>query len=386
MSTWTKRKLADCVTFQTGKLNSNAAVVDGAYPFFTCSQEIYKTNTWSFDTECVLLGGNNASAIYPIFYFKGKFDAYQRTYVIEPKNNNHIRYFYYLLREKLEELRKQSTGATTKFLTIKILHNINVSIPDASEQQAIASVLSAYDDLIENNEKRTRILEEMAERLYHKWFVKFKFPGHESVRFVDSGTEFGEIPEGWEHRSLNDISNIVFGFNFKSKGFKENGEGIRVVRIRDVLDGITNTFTTEEVDKKYEILPGDLLIGMDGIFHMQMWYMEKCFLNQRVAGVRSDIPTYFLSESIKNQLYKLQKIIVGSTVGHLSNGNIKEFKIPTPLNKDLLSPFEYITKTIINIKLQNQNLSKTRDLLIPRLVTGKRELKKEYAKKNTKHA
>ena len=85
MVNWTTKRLSDCVSFRTGKLNSNAATKNGQYPFFTCSQEIYKTDSWAFDTECVLLGGNNASAVYPIFYFKGKFNAYQRTYVIEPK-------------------------------------------------------------------------------------------------------------------------------------------------------------------------------------------------------------------------------------------------------------------------------------------------------------
>lgn len=121
MEKFQKIKLGDVTTFCTGKLNSNAAIKNGIYPFFTCSQTIFKTNTFNFDTECVLLGGNNASAIYPLFYFKGKFDAYQRTYIIEPTNNNNIRFFYYVLRKKLDELRKQSTGATTKFLTLTIL-------------------------------------------------------------------------------------------------------------------------------------------------------------------------------------------------------------------------------------------------------------------------
>ncbi len=77
------KKLEEIVSFKTGKINSNAAKPDGIYPFFTCAEENFKTNTYSFDTECVLLAGNNASGVFPIKYFKGKFDAYQRTYVIE---------------------------------------------------------------------------------------------------------------------------------------------------------------------------------------------------------------------------------------------------------------------------------------------------------------
>lgn len=74
-----KYKLSELVSFKTGKLNSNAAVLNGKYPFFTCSQETYLTNTYSFDCECCLLGGNNANGVYPLKYYNGKFDAYQRT-------------------------------------------------------------------------------------------------------------------------------------------------------------------------------------------------------------------------------------------------------------------------------------------------------------------
>ena len=220
MTTFQKVKLKDCVTFRTGKLNSNAAVHDGAYPFFTCSQEIYRTNTYAFDTECVLLGGNNASAVYPIFYYKGKFDAYQRTYIIEPKKENNIRFLYYLISKKLAELKEKSTGATTKFLTIKILHNIDVLLPDPKYQIRIASVLSAYDDLIENNEKRIKALEEMAQLLYTEWFVKFKFPGHEKVKMVESGTEYGKIPENFIIEDITKLIDFVRGVEPGSTNYK----------------------------------------------------------------------------------------------------------------------------------------------------------------------
>ncbi len=229
MTDWTKQKLGAIVTFKTGKLNSNAAVINGNYPFFTCAQEIYKTNTYSFDTECVLLGGNNASAVYPIFYFDGKFDAYQRTYVIEPKDKRilNTKFIYYTLRQKLGQLKDQSTGATTKFLTLKILENLDINIPNIDIQQSIVYILATYDDLIEKNEKRINILEEMAQRLYTEWFVKFRFPGHEKVKIVDSHTPFGMIPEGWEVKNLHEVSKITFGYNFKSEHFEITDEMVK---------------------------------------------------------------------------------------------------------------------------------------------------------------
>ena len=124
-------KAVEVLQFTTGKLNSNAAIQNGLYPFFTCGQEILRTNTFSVDEEVVLLGGNNASAIYPVFYYKGKFDAYQRTYIIKPKPAFYIsfKYLYFFWEGKLDYLKNISTGAATKFLTLKILNDIDVPLP-----------------------------------------------------------------------------------------------------------------------------------------------------------------------------------------------------------------------------------------------------------------
>ncbi len=128
---WKRGRLKELVSFKTGKLNSNAATPDGQYPFFTCSQETLRTDTFSFDTECVLLAGNNADGIYPLKYYRGKFDAYQRTYVIRTLNEEHLsnRYLYHALRPKLELLKSISTGVATKFLTLTILNDIEIDLP-----------------------------------------------------------------------------------------------------------------------------------------------------------------------------------------------------------------------------------------------------------------
>ncbi len=114
---------------KTGKLNSEAAVADGIYPFFTCSQETYRTNTFSFDQEAVVLAGNNASAVYPLKLYCGKFDAYQRTYVISSKNEFvSNKQLYFVLKQQLNEFKGISLGTATKFLTMKILASIPVII------------------------------------------------------------------------------------------------------------------------------------------------------------------------------------------------------------------------------------------------------------------
>ncbi|MDK9685472.1 restriction endonuclease subunit S [Pseudoalteromonas shioyasakiensis] len=128
---WEVKKFSELVNYKTGKLNSNAATPDGEYPFFTCSRETFRTNTFSFDCECVLLAGNNANAVYPIKYFHGKFDAYQRTYVITEKDRNEITpsFLFYCLELKLNQLKSLSTGSATRFLTKGILDNLDLLIP-----------------------------------------------------------------------------------------------------------------------------------------------------------------------------------------------------------------------------------------------------------------
>ena len=123
--------LKGIVSFKTGKLNSNAAKPDGKFPFFTCSQETYRTDTWSFDGEYVLLAGNNAAGIYPLKYFNGKFDAYQRTYAIRTIDEDILvtRYVYYALRLQLELMKSISTGVATKFLTLSLLNQTQIPVP-----------------------------------------------------------------------------------------------------------------------------------------------------------------------------------------------------------------------------------------------------------------
>lgn len=303
-------------------------------------------------------------------------------YPNEKVNND---YLLWLLAQAERRIQVIGNGSTVSGIRLGDLKNIQVAIPDITTQKHIASILSAYNDLIENNEKRIKILESLAQSLYYEWFINFKFAGYEKIKMVDSQTEYGRIPEGWKVKKLGEVSDIIFGHNFKSYLFNKNGTGVPVIRIRDVLSGDTETFTSESVEKKYLTHKGDLLIGMDGIFHMNVWPLNGYFLNQRVTRIRSaTIPAYFIFESIKKQLYFFQKTIVGSTVGHLSNSNIRNFKILIPKDETMLDNFRDITELIINLRLKNQNLAKTCSFLLPQLVTGRRRLKEiEINKKIT---
>jgi type I restriction enzyme S subunit len=246
-------------------------------------------------------------------------------------------------------------------------------VPPLAIQERIASILSAYDELIENNTRRIKILEEMAQMLYREWFVNFRFPGHRKVKMMES--ELGSIPEGWRVRNLFDVAHVSYGFPFKSKLFTVGGEGVPVIRIRDILSDASNTFTTESVDSKYIVKNGDLLVGMDGDFHMGKWAGGHAYLNQRVVRFRAngDLSPYFLFLALKAPINHFDSTIVGTTVAHLSDRDLRSISVLVP-SDDILKRSSAILDPLfgleIALKLKNTNLRTTRDLLLPKLISG----------------
>lgn len=149
------KPLAEVVNIKTGKLNSNAAVAGGAYPFFTCAPEPLAIDKYKYDQAAILLAGNNAEGNFHINFYEGKFEAYQRTYIIDSKDSKKydLKYLYYALKECLTEFKLMSQGTSTKFLTMAILNSFKLNIPSIDNQKKIAEVLFLLDKKIENNNR-----------------------------------------------------------------------------------------------------------------------------------------------------------------------------------------------------------------------------------------
>jgi type I restriction enzyme S subunit len=246
-------------------------------------------------------------------------------------------------------------------------------MPSPPIQRRIAAILSAYDDLIENNLRRIKILEEMAQSLYREWFVKFRFPGHEKAPMVDS--PLGKIPEGWSCAKLLDVADVHYGFPFKSDRFKSERTGTPVIRIRDIPNGETATLTDEHVDEKYVVSDGEILVGMDGDFHMTMWSDGRAYQNQRVARFISKgrIGNYHLFLALAGPIQLFNSTIVGTTVSHLGHSHIKTIQIAMPGNellRDTILNLEPLAEMQLNLKKRNRVLRRTRDLLLPKLISG----------------
>jgi len=170
--TWKAEKLESLINIRTGKLNANKAVDNGEYPFFTCSKEEYKINSYSFDCEALLLAGNNATADYDVKHYKGKFDAYQRTYVINIKDTSIISYQFLKseLEQKLPELKQKSIGNLTKYLTLGVIQDLTIPVPSLEIQKQLVEKIEAERKLVGGNKKLIEIYQQkIKEKLESLW-------------------------------------------------------------------------------------------------------------------------------------------------------------------------------------------------------------------------
>lgn len=286
-------------------------------------------------------------------------------------------YVYYLFKQQyIRDLAANSmSGASGRQRAdLKFIKNIKINLPTLPIQRRIASILSAYDNLIENNNRRIRLLEQMVENLYKEWFVRFRFPGHEKVE-MENG-----LPKGWKYEDLFSVATVSYGYAFKSELFCDNSSLNAVVRIRDIQDNHTDTYTSESCDEKYLIKKNAVLIGMDGIFHMCLWNGDKAYLNQRVVMLNSKyehICNYYLFMAIHAQVKFWEQVIAGTTVAHLGDKHLRKMKVLIP-NENILERANSFLESIMNERnklfKQNQLLTRQRDLLLPRLMSGKLEV------------
>lgn len=155
----------------TGKLDSNAMVENGRYPFFTCAKESYKIDSYAFDCEALLLAGNNAAGIYDVKHYKGKFNAYQRTYVLRLMNE---KWSYILfkrqLEDKLQYLQSQSKGTNTRYLTLGILNELRFAVPPVAEQNQFAAFVEQIDKSKFEIKQSLEKLELLKKALMQKYF------------------------------------------------------------------------------------------------------------------------------------------------------------------------------------------------------------------------
>ncbi len=241
-------------------------------------------------------------------------------------------------------------------------------------QKEISFVLSCLDEKIELNQQMNQTLESMAQAIFKEWFVNFNFPGFD-------GELVNELPKGWQIGTIYDLMDVTYGFPFMSNLFNEDEHGIGLIRIRNLKSNKPGLYTTEQAEDKYLVKPGDILAGMDAEFIPSIWLGEDAWLNQRVCKFKPNkeyVNELFILYSIKPLLERIQYGKVGTTVIHLGKADIDRFRIVIPdvkLLKIVNTVFATIHQKQIAVEKEVRILKDIRDNLLPRLMTGKIEIK-----------
>ena len=310
----------------------------------------------------------------PVLIKKNKKFAFQRHIAILRPDSSIVdsRYLYYVMltREFYMQADSVAIGAAQRTISLTSLRNMKVKLPSLDVQQRIATILSRYDSLIENYQKQIKLLEESAQRLYKEWFIDLRFSGHENTKIVNG------VPDGWEKTKITELVNVQYGYAFDGKLFNSNSEGMPILRIRNIPDGITSDYTTEEAQDCYIVHNGDIVVGMDGIFHINSWSGGDAYLVQRACSFRlkEECMKGFIFQAIQEPIKFFEKTLVGATVAHLGKKHIDSIEILVPNRKELFKSLQDIFNQRQNMLYQIRHLTEARDRLLPKLMSGEIEV------------
>ena len=401
-----KVKLTATCNITTGKLDSNAAVENGAYLYFTCAPEPLRIDTYAFDDDVILLAGNNASGNFHCQRYKGKFNAYQRTYIITAKEGYDIDYVYYNLLINLQLLKKHSQGSSTKFLTMSILDNFEIEDIPIEKQQLLIGGLKSIDLKIVLNNSICSDLESMAKLLYDYWFVQFDFPDENGRPYKSSGGKMvwndklkREIPEGWEFMYLNGQYKIDRGVSYTTNDIK-SGNGLAMINLacvdinRNYKDGELKYYGGKNAEKakasscdmliactdltrNRAIIGCPVLVPTDGIEYVYSMDMAK------ISFTSSKLKDMYMYMTLRTDCYHeyIKKWASGTNVLHLDLTGLDWYGISVP-PIDLQKRFSEIILDVhlkkSNLMSENRELVALRDFLLPMLMN--RQIKIENVK------
>jgi type I restriction enzyme S subunit len=347
----------------------------GSYPYYGASGIIDYVDDYIFDGRYLLIaedGENLNSRKLPVAFFaNGKFWVNNHAHIVQAKSDLSDDYFIYAWFNQAN-ISGYITGAAQPKLSQANLKRISLRLPPLSVQRKIAAILSAYDDLIENNTRRIKILEEMAQNLYREWFVKFRFPGHEHARFVDS--PLGRIPEGWEVKTSLEACRLVMGQSPKSEYYNTTGQGLPFHQgvsdfgQRYPSDRIYCTVTNRIAER------GDVLFSVRAPVGRINIANKKIILGRGLSSIRHlDGYQWFLYHYLKEKFQEDDLMGGGTIFKSVTKNDMEKIIILSP-KKEIIKSFESLIQPlesdIENLTNKNTTLRTTRDLLLPKLISG----------------
>ncbi len=353
---WPSVQLGAVAKIQTGKSNREDAVSDGQYVFFDRSQEVKRSSRFLFDTEAVIMPGEGSEFIPR--YFEGSFDLHQRVYAITDFHGVDGKFLYYVMVHKRKYFEQVAIGATVKSLRKGMFERFTFNCPSIKTQLRIASILSAYDDLIENNRRRIQLLEQAARLLYKEWFVHLRFPGHEHTKITNG------IPAGWEKKTLGDMVKIAKGKNITKDSARDGP-------IPVVAGGLTPAYYHDTANVHGPVITvsaSGANAGYVNLYHEDIWASDCSYISR--ASTEYLYYLYLLLLSKQRKILGFQK---GAAQPHVYPRDLERLTLNVPIEICIRQFEKFASPIFCRIGLlleQNRKLVKARDLLLPRLMNG----------------
>jgi type I restriction enzyme, S subunit len=380
MSNWDEFRLGDLLQFQRGFDITAKEQQPGAIPVIS-SSGITSYHNKAMVTGPGVVTGRKGS-LGKVHFIEGPYWPHDTTLWIRDFKGNNPKFLYYLLL--LLHLENYDVGASNPTLNRNHIHKIKLKCPPLSIQKKIAAILLTYDDLIENNNKRIALLEKTAEEIYREWFVRMRFPGWENEKILKG------IPKDWEAKKLSNYFGYVKGKSYLGNEINEYGEGLPFVNLKSMhrgggyrRDGIK--YYIGAYRENQLVYPGDVVMALTDM-------TQNREVVGRAARIPSDFEKYVISLDMlklvprnisKSFLYAfLRYSSFGNFIKEFANGaNVLHLSPDVIIRQDVIVPpealrikfdviYEPIMKELDFLGARNQLLERSRDMLLPRLISG----------------
>ncbi len=307
--------------------------------------------------------------------------------VLTPKEiNPDFLYYSITTKEFTNYLSAIAETSTTAYpsITADVVANYSIACPPENEQKAIAKILSDLDSKLELNQKMNETLESIAQAIFKHWFIDFEFPNEEGKPYKSSGgemvdSELGKVPKKWAIKTLDGIANFLNGLALQRYPAITENDYLPVIKIKEMNYGISGSSdkASRDIPSEYIVHNGDVLFAWSGSLGVTIWCNGEGALNQHIFKISSnEYPKWFYYEWL---LYYLPNFIEiardkATTMGHIQRHHISESLVAVPDSNTLEimnNVLKLIIDRIINLKVENDTLTKTRDLFLPSLISGK---------------
>ncbi len=348
---WEEVNFKSFITLQRGFDLTRTNMKGGQYPVIGSNCIIGYHNQYKDEAPGVVTG--RSGTLGEVQFINTPYFPHNTSLWVKDFKGNDPKFVYYKL--KTLDLAQYNGGGAVPTLNRNNLDNLLIKLPPSPTQSKIAAILSAYDDLIENNLKRIRLLEEAARLLYREWFVRLRFPGHEHTRITDG------VPDGWEKKKLGDVLTLNYGKALKQE---TRQEGTFPVYGSSGVVGTHNTFLVKA--------PG-IVVGRKGNVGSIYWAHKPFFPIDTVYYINSEQSSFFLYHNLQNRSFMNSD---GAVPG-LNRNYAYSLPIVIP-SKTIREQFEEIAvpvfQQVFKLEAMNQKLKHARDVLLPRLMSGALEV------------